>query len=443
MSSIKAGFARLDITPPLGVRLGGYYFERKAEGVLDPLYVNGLAFSDGEHTAVVLVCDLLGIYNDQAREWPRQIARELGLPEDAMFICHIHTHTGPVICGVREPSDPQYDEWIYRRLKDAAVMAINDCKPIVSIHAAEGDCPGVAFCRRYKMKDGRYQTWASYCDPDIVGYASEADESLRLVRIAREGGDELALVNFQLHPDTISGNLISADWPGIVRDRIEAAKAGTKMVFLDGAEGQMSDCDEWHDSVPIRLGYEKTKLIGNKIADCVLGLYDTVQPVEGEGVRFGQEMPMCRTKWDPDNREAQRAEAERLIDIHENGNEEEEIGPDWICTPLIAEAYQLRRLDLAQLKEVPMTVSAVSVGGLAFLGIPGEPFCEIGKSIRDNSPYAVTFVCCQTNGCEGYYPTAEAYDQGGYEPRNTRFPKGIGEILMDTADGVLQKLHQM
>ena len=87
-----------------------------------------------------------------------------------------------------------------------------------------------------------------------------------------------------------------------------------------------------------------------------------------------------------------------------------------------------------------MTVSAVTVGGLAFLGIPGEPFCEIGRHIRDNSPYPVTFVCCQTNGCEGYYPTAEAYEQGGYEPRNTAYPKGIGEILMDMGDELLKKL---
>ena len=437
---LKAGFSRLDITPPMGVRLAGYYYERLAEGVNDPLYVNGLAFSDGERTAVVLSCDLLGIYNNEAREWPRQIAAEIGLPLDAMFISHIHTHTGPVVCGAREPSDPQYDAWLYRRLKDAAAIAIRDLKPITSIRTAEGDCKGVAFVRRYKMKDGRFQTWGHYIDPDIVAYASEPDETLRLVRIAREGGDELALVNFQLHPDTQAGNLVSADWPYFLRERVEAAHPGTKMVFLDGAEGQMSDCDGWHASVPTRLGYEKTRLIGNKIADCVLGMYDDVKMVEGEGVKFGQKVPVCKTKWSKEKRDELMAEAERLIYIHEHGNELEEIGPDWVATPLVAEAYQLRRLDAAQLSEVPMTVSAVTVGGLAFLGIPGEPFCEIGLHIRQQSPYPVTFVCCQTNGCEGYYPTAEAYDQGGYEPRNTRFPKGIGEILMDTADELLKTL---
>ena len=56
---IAAGFARLDITPPLGVRLRGYYYIREADGVADPLYVNAVAFGQGERSAVVLVCDLL------------------------------------------------------------------------------------------------------------------------------------------------------------------------------------------------------------------------------------------------------------------------------------------------------------------------------------------------------------------------------------------------
>ena len=437
MSELKAGFARLDITPPLGVCLGGYFFQRRAEGVLDPLYVNALAFSDGERTAVVMACDLLGIYNTFAREWPRQIAAELGLPAEALFVCHTHTHTGPVIGEARDPSDPQYDAWLYRRLRDAAVMAINDCKPVLSVRAHEGDCKGVTFNRRFKMKGGYYQTWATYCDPDIEAYAGVNDESMRFVRMEREGGDELVLINFQDHPDNISGNLISADYVGFLRSRIEAEKPGTKCIFFDGAEGQMSAADWWHDSV-IRIGYEKARWMGHTMADHVLKHFDQVQPVEGTGVAMCQTMVNCRTKRDS----SRIPEAERLIALHEAGRDDD-IGPDWVCTPLVAEAYVLKRLEAADLSEVPMLVSAVSVGGLAFLGIAGEPFCEIGKHIRDNSPYAMTFVCCQTNGCEGYYPTAESYDQGGYEPRNTRFPKGIGEILMDAGDEALKKLANM
>ena len=62
MTKFTAGFARLDITPPLGVALGGSWKARDAKGVHDPLYVNAIAFGDGEKSAVLLVADLLGMY---------------------------------------------------------------------------------------------------------------------------------------------------------------------------------------------------------------------------------------------------------------------------------------------------------------------------------------------------------------------------------------------
>ena len=50
---IKAGFARVDITPPLGTPLSGYFYRRESDGVLDPIQLNALAFGNGESTAVV------------------------------------------------------------------------------------------------------------------------------------------------------------------------------------------------------------------------------------------------------------------------------------------------------------------------------------------------------------------------------------------------------
>ena len=436
MSNMKAGFSRLDITPPLGVRLGGYYYERIASGIHDPLYVNGFAVSADDKTAVILVCDLLGVYHNKAREWAAEIAEKVGVDAQSVFVCHTHTHTGPVIHGMREPSDPQYDEWIFRRLCDAATMAIRDLKTVTSIRGYEGDCKGITFNRRFKMKGGYFQTWANWLDPDIEDYAGITDESLRFVRIAREEGEELVLVNFQVHPDNVSSEWYSADFPAFVRSNVEAAKAGTKCIFFNGAEGQMVSADWWHGTGRLPK-YVKAVEIGRQLAAFVVEHFDEVKTVEGEGVAFGQTVVMCKTK-----RDASRVpEADRLVALHEAGKDDD-IGPDWIATPLVAEAYILRRLEAQDLSEVPMMVSAVAIGGLAFLGVPGEPFCEVGIHIRENSPYPVTFVCCQTNGCEGYYPTAEAYDQGGYEPRNTKFPKGIAEILMDTGDALLQKISK-
>ena len=87
-----------------------------------------------------------------------------------------------------------------------------------------------------------------------------------------------------------------------------------------------------------------------------------------------------------------------------------------------------------------MPISGVRIGPVAFIGLPGEPFNGIGRAIKDTEGYGLIIPCCLTNGGEGYYATAEAYDQGGYEPRNSRFVKGVGETLGQTSIDLLKSM---
>ena len=251
MAKLQVGFSRLDMTPPLGVRMAGYFFERKVEGVRDPLYINTIAVRDEEKTCIVMNCDHLGFRNPAISKWLPQIAAAAGVPEEAVFIACTHTHTGPVNLGDSlYESDAQYDDWLERRLCDAAVIAVNDCKPVEQMLTYEGVCPGVTFTRRLKMKDGHYQTWATECDPEIESWAGEIDESLRFVRFIRTNGEEILLVNFQGHADNVSGNLISADYPGFLREKVERECPGTKLLYFTGAQGNLIMRDYWKKSVP-------------------------------------------------------------------------------------------------------------------------------------------------------------------------------------------------
>ena len=67
---LQAGFARVDITPPLGTPMAGYFHKRCAKGVLDPLYANAVAITSGEETVILIALDALGIqesYTDTVR----------------------------------------------------------------------------------------------------------------------------------------------------------------------------------------------------------------------------------------------------------------------------------------------------------------------------------------------------------------------------------------
>ena len=55
----QAGFARVDITPPLGTPLAGYFKERYADGILDPVELNVLAIRDDRCLAVYVAGDII------------------------------------------------------------------------------------------------------------------------------------------------------------------------------------------------------------------------------------------------------------------------------------------------------------------------------------------------------------------------------------------------
>lgn len=56
----KAGFARIDVTPPLGTTLAGYYETRYADGILDPLLASAVASDNSENRIIVMGIDFIG-----------------------------------------------------------------------------------------------------------------------------------------------------------------------------------------------------------------------------------------------------------------------------------------------------------------------------------------------------------------------------------------------
>ena len=52
-NTMYAGFHEVEIQPPLGLRIPGYYYVRLAEGTADPLYLRAAAFVCGDEKAVI------------------------------------------------------------------------------------------------------------------------------------------------------------------------------------------------------------------------------------------------------------------------------------------------------------------------------------------------------------------------------------------------------
>ena len=94
---LKSGFARLDVTPPLGTIIAGYFEPRYASGVIDPLELNAIAFSDGENTSLLITFDALGMREMFCTEIRNLIAERTGVPADHIILSCLHQHTSVVL----------------------------------------------------------------------------------------------------------------------------------------------------------------------------------------------------------------------------------------------------------------------------------------------------------------------------------------------------------
>jgi hypothetical protein len=90
--------------------------------------------------------------------------------------------------------------------------------------------------------------------------------------------------------------------------------------------------------------------------------------------------------------------------------------------------------------ELNLEFQAIRLGAVALVGIPVEPFVEIGREVKDRSPFSTTFFSGYTNGVNGYLPIAQAYEEGGYEVWMTPFAPEAARIVVEKSVALLNEL---
>src|SRR4026209_2244264 len=97
----QVGLAEIDITPPVGYRMDGDFYERLNTGQRDSLMAKAMVFQQGATRAAVVVCDLLGMPQSMSSEVRALAAKRTGIPAANIAITATHTHTGPLFAGER------------------------------------------------------------------------------------------------------------------------------------------------------------------------------------------------------------------------------------------------------------------------------------------------------------------------------------------------------
>ena len=447
MNTLQAGFARVDVTPMLGIGLAGYYVPRQADGILDPLQINALALCCGEEKAVIMSIDHCGIVKEVLNPMRQHVCDMTGLPWEAVYIHSTHTHTGPFLnYNPTEPLEIEYAQNVKRKFADAARLALADLKP-AKMGYGIGDAPNIAFVRRFRMKDGSVRTNPGVDNPDIVAPIGDVDERVNVLRFDQENGKSLVLVNFGNHPDVVGGCKISADWPGFVRSTVETVLDNTQCIFFNGAQGDVNHVnvhprggylnDMFMDFDDVARGYKHARYLGRVVTGGVLQAYDKVKYVDVDSIRFAQKLIEVPANL-PDP--AEMAEAHRINDLHNAGCDSELPYSGMMLTTVVARAVRMVRLEHGP-DSFRMPLSAIAIGPVAMLGIPGEPFTGIGRALKEVKGWDLVLPTCNTNAKEGYFPMMECYEEGGYEAGSSNFKAGVAELIIQEGTALLNDLH--
>lgn len=447
MNTLCAGFARADITPMSGIGIAGYFKPRYVRGVLDALELNALALQCGENRLVLLSLDHCGVHTPEAASIRAAVAKACDLPIEAVYLHATHTHTAPfLVVNSDDRLEQAYFDFVLHRAADAARYALADLRP-ARMGYAVGTAPNIAFVRRFRMRDGSIQTNPGVNNPNIVEPIGDVDERVNVLRFDREGADSIVLVNFGDHPDTVGGELVSADWPGFLRRRLEKSLNNVRCIFFNGAQGDVNHVNV-HPSAGDRngltpdfddvcRGYGHARHMGNVVAGAVLQVFDKVTYTDVDSLKFLQ-----RTIQIPSNmpKPEDLPEARRIEALHQAGRDCDLPYEGMMLTTVVAEAE--RMLKLADGPEYfNMELSALAVGPVAFVGIPGEPFTGIGRALKKAPGWTLVLPTCLTGGDDGYFPMREAYDEGGYEARSSPFRAGVAERIIDEGLSLLAELH--
>lgn len=391
---LRAAVVEIDITPDKPKMLLGYA-ARQSEGVHDPIHHKILVLDNGDIKLCWVVSDVCLVSPSEYDRVAQMLQSKLGIKPIQFWWSATHTHSAPevgvpglpeVFMGDRykHDVDTSYTEFVEQTLIRGVGEAILKLQPVRL---------GVGW--GYSEANINRRTWG-LDNKATFGMTPDAavDQRIGLLRLEKEDGTLMTLVaNYPIH-GTVLGpqNLkISGDVHGTVA-RYVKDKLGAPMLFFNGAAGNMAPVYSVYPDPEKGHLSQFNVLLGDKIIQANSNIYDFFDSVKLYAGEIIVQTPRKEslTKWPADLTKYTSKAADKK-------------------TNLVNLPIRFFRLD----------------DNIIIWSAPLELLCEISNNIRDASPYPYTFYFGYTNGWLGYFPTAAAWQHGGYEV-HTVSPFDIG-----------------
>ena len=383
-SNLRAGIAKVDITPDVTKGLPIVGHRRTVFAIRDPLRAGVLVLDDGETKAAIVSLDTIGAWDEMVQLARLRIEKLTSIPAANIMVTASHNHSGPGF-----DADSDWGKLLIDKLGIAAENATDTMKPVTVGYGEDRIGFGI---NRRKVIDGRAVVRLNPDGPN--------DQRVKVLRF--DDGSSLTplavIMHAVCHPCFFTWGdkgsppypdgypKLSADFPGEAQSFVEMCYGDkTSAMFLQGCAG---------DIRPNLPGYPY------RCAD--------EADIQWAGRDLGSAVVRSL---------AREVTRERLADRS-----------SYYAIRVASTKASLP----GKTGRIEAELQAMKIGPYLLLTMPGEPMVEYGFKLENAiEDRAIPIIVGYANGNIGYIATEAAYEVGGYEPNTSKLLPEAETMILD------------
>ena len=423
---LKAGAAKVNVTPELGAVINGDFLPFYAKTIHDSLYAKALAFDNGKERFVFVVVDCMAIDGSLIDEAKKLVKEKTGFLPSQIMISSTHAHscgavTGNAVC----PANFSYRLAMPAHIAKSVTIALSNLQP-AKIAWGHIDVPQHVSCRRWFMKPG-FKTVNPFGDTDKVWMnppmgspyldkpVSETDPQVSYLAVKSMNNKWISIMaNYSIHyAADIPEHTISADYFGEVHKQLQMKlNAGDNFVGImsNGTSGDVNTFDFKLEKNYPKEPYGKSKLIANDVSDSIIVSLKNAKFHDKPIFKFHYSFLPVGTRKPTDAEVEKAKQIVSQLDFTTLNSIDK-------ASSVFANMYAIQTLELNQYYKTTLhlPIQAIRIGEGTIGTLPGEIFSETGLWLKKNAPSKYYFTVCLANSYVGYIPPAEQFKLGGYE----------------------------
>jgi hypothetical protein len=417
-ASLRVAIFRCDVTPPVGEPL---LWATNLVAVDEPLLAKGVVLEEGTNRVVLCAIDWCLLANESERSFRQTLARAAGTDASRAAIQCVHQHAAPyadegahrLLDAAPRPLphlSTKFLDTVRARLAEAVGQAVNRLQPFDQIGTGQARVERVASARRLQGERGQIVTRYSTSGKDrklAEAPEGDIDPFLKTITFAREGRPLARLHYYASHPQSFCcDGRASSDFVGLAREALEL-KEGVFQVYFDGCGSDIT-VGKYNDTS--RAAF--------------VGLSQRMQAGMEAAIRETKFAPAAHLEWRNDS---------VVLPLRTNRNGVIAQSRAWLANPKQSDglrAYEgAMRLAFVERLDRPIGLSALQIGPVRILHLPGEPMLEFQRFAQRTRPDAFVAVAGYGDCGPAYICTDAALAEGGYEPGASNVGAGSEALL--------------